>query len=110
MTSTAPAKTAPAKSTAGKTAAEKTGAHTEEAAALIDDARARIDTLDDRIIGLVQERMAVSAVIQEARITSGGRRISLSREMEILGLYRDALGRPGTSLAMTLLELCRGRA
>lgn len=115
MTSTAPAKTAPAKSTAAKTgaektAAEKTGAHTEEAAALIDDARARIDTLDDRIIGLVQERMAVSAVIQEARITSGGRRISLSREMEILGSYRDALGRPGTSLAMTLLELCRGRA
>ncbi|MCX4394540.1 MULTISPECIES: chorismate mutase [unclassified Streptomyces] len=102
--------TAPAKSTTGKTAAEKTGAHTEEAAALIDDARARIDTLDDRIIGLVQERMAVSAVIQEARITSGGRRISLSREMEILGSYRDALGRPGTSLAMTLLELCRGRA
>ncbi|MEL5959481.1 chorismate mutase [Streptomyces sp. CLV115] len=101
--------TAPAKST-GKTAAEKTGAHTEEAAALIDDARARIDTLDDRIIGLVQERMAVSAVVQEARITSGGRRISLSREMEILGSYRDALGRPGTSLAMTLLELCRGRA
>ncbi|WP_326767287.1 chorismate mutase [Streptomyces sp. NBC_01591] len=105
MTSTAPAKTAPA-----KTSAEKTGAHTEEAAALIDDARARIDTLDDRIIGLVQERMAVSAAIQEARITSGGRRINLSREMEILGSYRDALGRPGTSLAMTLLELCRGRA
>ncbi|WP_406501193.1 chorismate mutase [Streptomyces sp. NBC_01590] len=110
MTSTAPAKTAPAKSTAEKTGTEKTGAHTEEAAALIDDARARIDTLDDRIIGLVQERMAISAVVQEARITSGGRRINLSREMEILGSYRDALGRPGTSLAMTLLELCRGRA
>ncbi|MFF3785920.1 chorismate mutase [Streptomyces sp. NPDC001933] len=111
MTSTAPTKsTAPAKSTATKTAAEKTGAGTEEAAALIDDARTRIDTLDDRIIGLVQERMAVSAVIQEARITSGGRRINLAREMEILGSYRDALGRPGTSLAMTLLELCRGRA
>ncbi|WP_405715917.1 MULTISPECIES: chorismate mutase [unclassified Streptomyces] len=102
--------TAPAKSTAEKTGTEKTGAHTEEAAALIDDARARIDTLDDRIIGLVQERMAISAVVQEARITSGGRRINLSREMEILGSYRDALGRPGTSLAMTLLELCRGRA
>ncbi|MFB7215578.1 chorismate mutase [Streptomyces sp. NPDC056255] len=111
MTSTAPAKSStPAKSTATKTAAEKTGAGTEEAAALIDDARTRIDTLDDRIIGLVQERMAVSAVIQEARITSGGRRINLAREMEILGSYRDALGKPGTSLAMTLLELCRGRA
>ncbi|MEU6387203.1 chorismate mutase [Streptomyces bauhiniae] len=75
----------------------------------IDDARTRIDALDDRIIGLVQERMAVSAVVQQTRISSGGRRVSLSREMEILGRYRDALGKPGTALAMTLLELCRGR-
>ncbi|WP_254879067.1 chorismate mutase [Streptomyces sp. NA04227] len=71
--------------------------------------RARIDALDAHIIGLVQERMAVSAVIQEQRISSGGRRVSLAREMEILGQYRDALGKPGTTLAMTLLELCRGR-
>ncbi|KDQ69046.1 chorismate mutase [Streptomyces halstedii] len=92
-----------------KTAAERTGAHTDEAASLIGDARTRIDALDDRIIGLVQERMAVSAVIQEARITSGGRRVNLSREMDVLGHYSQALGRPGTALAMTLLELCRGR-
>ena len=113
MTSPSPATTARTASTATtktRETAEKTGARTEEAAALIGDARSRIDTLDDRIIGLVQERMAVSAVIQEARITSGGRRINLSREMEILAQYRDALGKPGTSLAMTLLELCRGRA
>ncbi|MFE0130764.1 chorismate mutase [Streptomyces sp. NPDC059037] len=88
---------------------EKTGARTPEAADVIENARERIDALDDRIIGLVQERMAVSSVIQEARITSGGRRVNLSREMEVLGHYRDALGKPGTSLAMTLLELCRGR-
>ncbi|MFH8471343.1 chorismate mutase [Streptomyces sp. NPDC018000] len=110
MTSTSPVKSSTTKSDTAKSAAEKTGAHTDEAAALIDNARSRIDALDDRIIGLVQERMAISAVIQEARITSGGRRINLSREMEILGQYRDALGKPGTSLAMTLLELCRGRA
>ncbi|MGW1027128.1 chorismate mutase [Streptomyces sp. NPDC002577] len=94
---------------AEKTAAEKTGARTDEAADLITGARERIDTLDDRIIGLIQERMAVSAVIQDARIASGGRRVNLSREMEVLGRYRDALGKPGTPLAMTLLELCRGR-
>lgn len=75
----------------------------------IADARARIDVLDDRIIGLIQERMAVSAVVQQTRIASGGRRVNLSREMEILGRYREALGKPGTGLAMTLLELCRGR-
>ncbi|MFE0734060.1 chorismate mutase [Streptomyces sp. NPDC058855] len=91
------------------TPAERTGARTDEAAALIGDARERIDALDDRIIGLIQERMAVSAVIQEARISSGGRRVNLAREMEVLGRYRDALGKPGTALAMTMLELCRGR-
>ncbi|MFG3539095.1 chorismate mutase [Streptomyces clavifer] len=104
MNSTTPTKTTPT-----KTAAERTGAHTDEAASLIGGARSRIDALDDRIIGLVQERMAVSAVIQEARITSGGRRVNLSREMDVLGHYSDALGKPGTALAMTLLELCRGR-
>ncbi|MBP2584189.1 chorismate mutase [Streptomyces sp. PvR006] len=88
---------------------EKTGARTDEAATLIGDARDRIDALDDRIIGLIQERVAVSAVIQEARISSGGRRVNLAREMEVLGHYRDALGKPGTALAMTMLELCRGR-
>ncbi|NEB61639.1 chorismate mutase [Streptomyces diastaticus] len=91
------------------TAADKTGAHTTEAADVITGARERIDSLDDRIIGLIQERMAVSAVIQEARITSGGRRVNLSREMEVLDHYRQALGKPGTALAMTMLELCRGR-
>ncbi|MER8013219.1 chorismate mutase [Streptomyces griseoluteus] len=86
-----------------------TAAPHTESERTIDDARTRIDALDDRIIGLVQERMAVSSVVQQTRIASGGRRVSLSREMEILGRYRDALGKPGTALAMTLLELCRGR-
>jgi chorismate mutase len=90
-------------------AIDVTGARTHEAAEVITGARERIDALDDRIIGLIQERVAVSAVVQEARITSGGRRVNLSREMEILGHYSSALGRPGTALAMTLLELCRGR-
>jgi chorismate mutase len=47
--------------------------------------------------------------VQQARIGAGGRRVHLAREMEILRAYGDALGRPGTALAMTLLELCRGR-
>ncbi|MFH8338846.1 chorismate mutase [Streptomyces sp. AM6-12] len=77
--------------------------------AAIAAARERIDAIDDRIIGLIQERTAVSAVVQQTRISSGGRRLSLNREMEILSRYREALGKPGTALAMTLLELCRGR-
>jgi chorismate mutase len=71
--------------------------------------RHRIDDLDARILALVQERMAVSAEIQRTRIGSGGRRISLAREMEVLTHYSERLGRPGTALAMTLLELCRGK-
>ena len=94
---------------AEKNASDKTGARTTEAAGVITGARERIDALDDRIIGLIQERMAVSSVVQQTRIASGGRRVHLAREMEILGRYREALGKPGTSLAMTLLELCRGR-
>ncbi|GAA2292691.1 chorismate mutase [Streptomyces hawaiiensis] len=93
----------------GPTAIDVTGARTPEAADVITGARERIDALDDRIIGLIQERVAVSAVIQEARIASGGRRVNLSREMDVLGHYREALGKPGTALAMTLLELCRGK-
>ncbi|ATZ24958.1 chorismate mutase [Streptomyces lavendulae] len=76
---------------------------------LIADSRERIDAIDDRIIGLIQERTAVSTVVQEARIAAGGRRVHLSREMEVLAHWSDALGKPGTALAMTLLELCRGR-
>lgn len=106
-TTAAPAPATPTAS-ASASASDPTGARSAEAAGVITDARERIDALDDRILGLVQERMAVSAVVQKARIGSGGRRVHLSREMEILGRYRDALGRPGTSLAMTLLELCRG--
>ncbi|GAQ60924.1 chorismate mutase [Streptomyces scabiei] len=95
--------------TAHATRTTTTGARTAEAAAVIAGARERIDALDDRIIGLIQERTAVSTVIQRTRIESGGRRVNLSREMDVLAHYRDALGKPGTALAMTLLELCRGR-
>ncbi len=37
----------------------------------------------------------MSAVIQDARIASGGRRVNLAREMEVLARYRRALGKPG---------------
>jgi chorismate mutase len=71
--------------------------------------RQRIDDLDARIIALISERMGTAAEIQASRIAEGGRRVDLKRETEIIGRYRAALGRPGTSVAMALLELCRGR-
>jgi chorismate mutase len=71
--------------------------------------RERIDDLDRRIIALVKERIQVSREIQQARISTGGRRVELSREMDILERYRESLGKPGTTVALALLELCRGR-
>ncbi|AXI77974.1 chorismate mutase [Peterkaempfera bronchialis] len=80
-----------------------------EAAAAIASARARIDDLDARIIELVKQRMAASAEVQAARTATGGPRLALAREMEILERFRAELGRPGTEVAKLLLELCRGR-
>ncbi|MEU0940543.1 MULTISPECIES: chorismate mutase [unclassified Embleya] len=71
--------------------------------------RARIDDLDRRIIELITERVDTSAEIQRVRVASGGARVQLSREMEVIARYRDGLGKPGTTVALTLLELCRGR-
>ncbi len=89
--------------------ASEPGTAESGAEAVIAGARARIDALDGRILALVQERMAVSAEVQAARIGSGGPRVSLTREMEILARYRAALGPQGTEVAMQLLQLCRGR-
>ena len=71
--------------------------------------RARIDAIDAELIALIRRRAAVSAEIQSARIEGGGRRLDLSRETEVIGRYTRSLGRPGTSVAMALLELGRGR-
>lgn len=76
---------------------------------IIADARDRIDGLDRRIIDLIAERVAASQEVQRTRIAAGGRRVQLSREMEVIARYREALDKPGTEVAMALLELCRGR-
>ena len=72
-------------------------------------ARERIDAIDAELIELIRRRVAVSTEIQAARIADGGRRLDLSRETEIIGRYNRSLGRPGTGVAMALLELGRGR-
>jgi chorismate mutase len=72
--------------------------------------RARIDAIDDQIVELIRRRGDVSREIQAARIADGGRRVDLRRETEVIGRYTAALGRPGTAIAMALLELGRGRS
>ncbi|WP_084704279.1 chorismate mutase [Phaeacidiphilus oryzae] len=80
------------------------------AEALIAQARERIDALDGELLRIVKERMAVSARVQRARIATGGPRLSLAREQQILARFHAELGRAGTELGMLLLELSRGRA
>ncbi len=75
----------------------------------VETGRARIDELDSEIVRLVRERCAVSAQVQQARQAEGGPRVSHARENEVVGRWRTALGRPGGTIALALLELGRGR-
>nr|WP_037916865.1 chorismate mutase [Actinacidiphila yeochonensis] len=99
---------APAAASEAAAAPEQQGPATDPDS-VIAEARQRIDAIDARIIELVQQRCAVSAEVQRARMGAGGPRVHLAREMEVLRTYGEALGRAGTPLAMTLLELGRGR-
>ena len=71
--------------------------------------RARLDAIDEQIRALVLARRDVSQQVQQLRRAAGGPRIEHARENEILARYSAALGRPGVSLAMAVLELCRGQ-
>ena len=73
----------------------------------IDQLRTEIDELDAQILQLVRRRSEVSRQIGAARIAAGGTRIVHSREMAVLGRYRE-LGQEGRELAMLLLRLGRG--
>ena len=70
--------------------------------------RERIDALDAELVRLVAERAALSAQVQQARRAAGGPRIVQSRENEVVGRWHAALGRPGSAIALALLELGRG--
>jgi chorismate mutase len=75
----------------------------------IAELRTQIDDCDADIIALVQRRLAVSQEIGELRRASGGTRLSLSREQQVLARFQAALGRDGAALGMMLLRQGRGR-
>ncbi|HWH01319.1 MAG TPA: chorismate mutase [Pilimelia sp.] len=77
-------------------------------AAEIAELRQRIDTIDSTIIQLWQERAALSQRVGAARVASGGTRLVLAREREIVDRFRAALGADGTQLALLLLRSGRG--
>ncbi len=71
--------------------------------------RQEIDACDAEIIALVQRRLAISQEIGALRAATGGTRLSLSREAEVLNRFRVALGPDGAALGMMLLRQGRGR-
>jgi len=86
----------------------ETGATTVEADSQIGRMRQRIDEIDATLIALWQERAALSSSVGATRVASGGTRLVLSREREILDRYRNELGADGTALALLVLRAGRG--
>ena len=85
-----------------------TGTEAAEAAAEIRAIRQRIDEIDRTLIDLWQERARLSQQVGRTRLSSGGTRLVLSREQEILERFRAELGVDGTQLALLLLRAGRG--
>ncbi|MCU1614941.1 MAG: Monofunctional chorismate mutase [Frankiales bacterium] len=75
----------------------------------IGELRTEIDACDAEIIELVQRRLAISHEIGRLRASTGGTRLSLSREQQVLTRFRAALGPDGASLGLMLLRQGRGR-
>ena len=71
--------------------------------------RTEIDACDAEIIELVERRLAISQEIGALRSSTGGTRLSLAREAEVLNRFRLALGPDGAALGMMLLRQGRGR-
>ena len=71
--------------------------------------RSAIDACDAEIIELVERRLAISREIGALRAATGGTRLSLSREQQVLSRFRAALGPDGAALGMLLLRQGRGR-
>ena len=87
---------------------QPTGAGAAPAADEIRAMRTRIDEIDQTIIDLWQERARLSQQVGKTRIASGGTRLVLSREREIVERFRTALGPDGTQVALLLLRSGRG--
>src|SRR5215218_149149 len=76
----------------------------DDPSARIGELRTSIDACDAEIIELVQRRLAISHEIGAIRAASGGTRLSLSREQEVLARFQAALGPDGAALGMMLLR------
>ena len=87
---------------------QPTGAGETLAADEIKAMRERIDEIDQAIIDLWLERANLSQQVGRTRMASGGTRLVLSREREIVERFREALGADGTQVALMILRAGRG--
>ena len=87
---------------------QPTGAGETLAADEIRAMRERIDEIDQAIIDLWLERARLSQQVGKTRMASGGTRLVLSREREIVERFRTALGADGTQVALMILRAGRG--
>ena len=87
---------------------QPTGAGETLAADEIKAMRERIDEIDQAIIDLWLERARLSQQVGKTRMASGGTRLVLSREREIVDRFREALGADGTQVALMILRAGRG--
>ena len=87
---------------------DKTGAGAAPAADEIRGIRERIDQIDQALIDLWLERARLSQQVGKTRMASGGTRLVLSREREIVERFRESLGPDGTQVALLLLRAGRG--
>jgi chorismate mutase len=87
---------------------KETGTDEPGAQAAIADMRSRIDEIDAMLIQLWQERASISQQVGKTRVASGGTRLVLSREREIMDRFRAELGPDGTQLALLILRAGRG--
>jgi chorismate mutase len=74
----------------------------------IGELRTRIDEIDNALIELWKERARISGEVGRVRIASGGTRLVLAREREIVDRFREALGADGVQLALLILRAGRG--
>jgi chorismate mutase len=92
----------------GSSAASATGTSEPAAAERIAGLRKRIDQIDRELIALWKERATISQEVGRTRMASGGTRLVLAREREILERFRQELGSDGVQLALLLLRAGRG--
>jgi len=74
----------------------------------IADMRRRIDMVDEAIIQLWQERTSISRRIGSIRLETGGTRVVLSREQQVIERFHAGLGVDGTTIALLVLRAGRG--